>query len=173
MPRPLKSDEDRQRRNVVGLGLVLVPETTPDSPEAADRPPPDHRWLAASKKAWVELWASEMVQAYNPVTDIPALRRLFGLRDQRERYQRLTDSDPVVEGSKGQPVSHPLLAEIQKLDPEIRQLEDRFGLNPKARASLGIKFGQRAKTIADLNRKVEDEPEDDRWDGLDADGEDV
>lgn len=174
MPQPMKPDSERQRRNKVGLNLTLV-KTDAAATALALLPPSDHRWLAATKQAWVDLWQSEMVNAYNQVTDVPALRRLFGLRDQRERYSRAVASCPVVEGSRGQLVSHPLLAEIKTLDPEIRQLEDRFGLNPKARVSLGIKFGQAAASLADLNKGISDDDDsgDGDWAGLDAEGEDV
>ena len=44
-----------------------------------------------------------------------------------------------------------------KIDAEIRQLEDRLGMNPKSRISLGIQLGQMKKTLADLNAHLEEE----------------
>ena len=39
-----------------------------------------------------------------------------------------------------------------QLDEEIRQLEDRLGLTPRARLQLGITFSEAAKSLDDLNR---------------------
>ena len=50
---------------------------------------------------------------------------------------------------------NPLYNALLKIDAEIRNLEDRIGLNPKARVSLGIQIGQAKKTLSDLNSELE------------------
>jgi phage terminase small subunit len=54
-------------------------------------------------------------------------------------------------------VLHPLGRMMGVMDSEIRQLEDRFGLNPLARARLGITIGEAARTLADMNRMLEED----------------
>ena len=63
----------------------------------------------------------------------------------------------MVVGSQGQVVLNPLYSAMLKLDAEIRQLEDRIGMNPKSRVSLGIQIGGLKKTLADLNADLEEE----------------
>ena len=57
----------------------------------------------------------------------------------------------LVEGSQGQPRINPLFTTIATMDAEIRQLEDRFGLSPRARLALGIQLGEAHRSLADLN----------------------
>jgi P27 family predicted phage terminase small subunit len=82
--------------------------------------------------------------------DLPALRRLFLLRDERERaHRKLKSERDTVRGSKGQPVAHPLVARVGALDVEIRHLETLFGLTPAARARLGLALGEAEKSRLD------------------------
>jgi P27 family predicted phage terminase small subunit len=120
-----------------------------------ESPEPSKRWLKTTRDAWVVLWDHNLTGAYEP-TDLPALRRLFDLRDQRARFERAVASRPLVEGSQGQQVLNPLARQVSALDGEIRALEDRFGLTPAARLRLGITLGEAAKTLADLQRGLGD-----------------
>jgi P27 family predicted phage terminase small subunit len=129
-------------------------------PTAAPAPAPVKGWLATTGASWVRLWSSPLAQVYD-VTDLPALERLFDLLDRRERYVRAVRHKPMVEGSQGQPVAHPLARQVPVLDAEIRQMEDRFGLTPAARLKLGITFGAAQQTLADLNAALADDGEDD------------
>ena len=50
-----------------------------------------------------------------------------------------------------------------QFDAEIRSLEDRLGMTPKARLQLGVEFGKAVKTLDDLNKTLNaDEEEDPR-----------
>jgi P27 family predicted phage terminase small subunit len=82
------------------------------------------------------------------VTDLPALSRLFLLRDQRDRFAAEVDREPLVEGSQGQRVANPLARLVSTADSEIRQLEDRFGLSPQARFRLGISLVEATKAMS-------------------------
>jgi hypothetical protein len=42
-----------------------------------------------------------------------------------------------------------------KIDAEIRNLEDRIGLNPKARVTLGIQLVSAKKSLSDLNTELD------------------
>lgn len=150
--RPRKPDESRIRSATPVVGEVSAVEVTPL---------PVSGWLSATKAEWAALWDDAIAGAYALATDLPALRRLFGLRDQRARYAAAVAKEPLVEGSQGQPVAHPLAKQIPVLDTEIRQLEDRFGLNPQARLRLGIKFSESQQRIADLTADLDDDSGDD------------
>ena len=72
----------------------------------------------------------------------------------------------VVEGSQGQPRANPLYKQVQEFQAEARQLEDRFGLSPKARLALGISMVEAAMSMDALNQRLADRmsADDDLWD---------
>jgi hypothetical protein len=108
-----------------------------------------------TREQWKSYWSSPLSQVAERGTDLPAIQRLFSLRDERERAYRGYRKRRLVLGSKGQKVLNPLGKQMMALDAEIRQLEDRFGLNPKSRAMLGITLGEAKRSLEDLNRELE------------------
>jgi P27 family predicted phage terminase small subunit len=157
---PPKPPERRQRRNTPSLNLVVAPAAKPAKPDSAGIPEPSREWLAVTRDEWLSVWAGELATlAYNKSTDLNALYRLFGLRDDRERCRRAFRKEPLVEGSKGQPVANPLAGLIPGYDRDILALEDRFGLSPKARLMLGVTLGKAACSLDDLaGGAFDDEP---------------
>jgi P27 family predicted phage terminase small subunit len=155
MPVPPKPAERRQRRNARDVGNVLS-VALPARPV----PPMPVGLLAPVRAACAAFWASEQASLVMPA-DHPALARLFALLDERERSARAARRQRLVEGSQGQVVLNPLLKYVSSLDAEIRQLEDRFGLTPLARLRLGVTFGEAHRSLADLNRALLEEVDDD------------
>lgn len=154
MPGPLpKPAARRQRQNRPALiTLPSRPTVAPDAPDGL---------LAASYAAWHALWASPVASTYLP-SDLPALRRLFALTDERERAFRVArKAGRLSEGHKGQPVLNPALRYVGDLDAEIRQLEDRFGLTPRARMQLGVAFGEAHRSLDALNAEFLEATHDD------------
>lgn len=147
-----KPPERRQGRGTADLQLVSGGKV-----EVPD-PPPD--LLPATKSWWDELWSSDIRQAWER-SDWPALRRLAEMYDERERALQGYRQQRLVEGSTGQPVLNPLWKLVEGLDKEIRQLEDRFGLSPKARLQLGITFGQAQTSMQALMEAMADGGDDD------------
>lgn len=145
---PPKPPDQRQRANrphnlgVIPGGLTVV---APNPPEGVLQP---------TRDAWDRYWGSDLAKLCEPDTDGEAIARLFTLYDQRRRAFDASKSQLLVEGSQGQPVLNPLVKYVESLDKEIRALEDRFGLTPKARLALGIAFGEMTKSLDDLNRTL-------------------
>lgn len=158
MPKP---PGRRQRRNTKGLkvggGRLLL---------AGDIPSPPTGLLKATREQWRKYWESPVAEAVDRSSDMPAVERLFQLCDERLRAYRGYRKERLVEGSQGQPVLNPLASVIQKCDQEIRALEDRLGLNPKARLQLGITMTEAKRTLEDMNRDLEPD-----WDEDDDEGE--
>jgi P27 family predicted phage terminase small subunit len=102
------------------------------------------------------LWALPVASLYNEA-DLPALRRLFRLRDTEARLARKVRTDDFMGvGSQGQPIAHPLMAQLGSLGLEIRQLESMFGLTPAARARLGLAIGEAEKSRLEiLHRRLD------------------
>jgi hypothetical protein len=88
---------------------------------------------------------------------LPALKRLFELYDDLARARRAYRKHPLVEGSKGQRVRNPVAYDIATYLSEARQLEDRFGIGPRARLRLDVVLGQAQTSLADLHASLEDE----------------
>lgn len=169
-PAP-KGPDERQRRNAAkNLELVTpaleAPTIGGGAPEA-----PDYL-LPVTRERWDTYWTSPVAKLVDAVSDLPALERLFWLYDDLERSrQAVREQGHMIEGSKGQTVMNPLLRHMQSQAAETRQLEDRFGLSPRARLSLNLTLGQAAQSLADLNAPFLDGGDDDdpRMDVVEAD----
>lgn len=142
-PTPLVPVDDQPDDELADDEQLLVPVKVPAAPAGL---------LKITRDRWAEFWTSPVAGLADRVSDRPALERLFGLYDDLERCARVVrKTGHMVEGSKGQLVMNPLLRHMQTQAAEIRQLEDRFGLSPRARLGLNFTLGQTAKTLADLN----------------------
>lgn len=117
---PTPPGQRRRRNRVAGEG-VLPAEGRPGPPP----PLPGEGWLDATRDYWTTIWSSPMATRWS-TWDVPSLVRLA-------RMQQLV-----------------LVGESNHRDAaEIRQLEDRFGLNPKARRALGWELAGKDPDAAD------------------------
>lgn len=140
-PKP----SDRQRRNTP-KALASVTALVPD---VACPVPPAGLWKV-TREQWAAFWGSPVAKLVDSASDMPALHRLFGLMDDCTRYRTSIRQSPFVEGSQGQQVRSPYVRDLQAAQAELRQLEDRFGLSPRARLSLGVVLGEAKRSLADL-----------------------
>lgn len=145
--KPVDQREHRIRPKVVDIGAY----------KKRDIPQLKGRYLKNTKLWWEDFWNSDLASAIDTKSDQSAVYRLATLIDERERVYKQAKKDRLVVGSQGQVVLNPLYSAMLKLDAEIRQLEDRIGMNPKSRVSLGIQIGQAKRTLADLNADLEEE----------------
>ncbi len=145
--KPLDQREHRIRPTVVDIGAY----------KKRDIPKLKGRYLKITKEWWEDFWNSDLATAIDHKSDQSAVYRLATLIDERERVYKQAKKERLVVGSQGQVVLNPLYSAMLKLDAEIRQLEDRIGMNPKARVSLGISIGQAKKSLSDLNAELEEE----------------
>ena len=143
---PAPKTEGRQRRNKPNT-VQLDPSRDLQLPEL-----PQH-WTPEVLQEWQLFWASDVAAAVSQ-SDIPSLIRLFDLRAMEQDYREQAQKEPLVTGSKGQPVQNPLLKVADTFRAEIRQLEDRYGLNPAARAKLGIDNSKLQTSLLDLNSRI-------------------
>jgi P27 family predicted phage terminase small subunit len=98
-------------------------------------------WLNAEQDYhWIEMVA----RAYD---DIAVFR------------DRINEDGLIQKGSLGQPVAHPLIAEIRKCEATIRQCLSAVGFSPTDRARLGIMEAEARKKTADLNEFLDRQKE--------------
>ncbi len=117
----VKKDE-RAKAPVVNL-------RRPDQPEWLDEPD--------VVDAWTRFWASDIAGIIRS-SDLTVVNRLFRLyQEHAKAFQRYVDR-PAVKGSMGQLRTNPFLDVALKLEPQIARLENEIGLNPAARARLGL-----------------------------------
>lgn len=148
MGRPRVADDRRQGADPPSLELV-----TPLDAELAV-PDPDEGWSEATVAEWRAWWGSEVARLIEPESETPIVRRLFDLLDQAARFEAAGRLEPMVEGSTGQMVINPLLKHAQGLRDEARRDEAVLGRGPKRRLDLGIKFGDAARSLDDVNRRL-------------------
>lgn len=162
MPRR-KPATARQNRETRDIGLARRRAgAVPVCPKVNGKP-----LLAETRQAWATFWESD-VSGLVLDADRPALERLFGMYDVRERMLRTYLAQPFSTGSTGQLKMHPAAAEVASLDGRIQALEDRFGITPAARLKLGIVLGAAAKSLEDLNATFLDDA-DEAGDEVDED----
>ncbi len=159
-PKPIDQRIEQGNRRAVPDLRALPGRVIPD---------PDTRWLKATKDGWSAFWAADLSGAVEDA-DLPVIRRLFGMRDDQARALSRWRKTPYIEGSQGQPRRNPAFDESQMLERSIVALEDRLGLSPKARASLGIAIGQARMTAAELNRQAQESIAHDDHDVIEAEG---
>jgi len=145
MSGPLPKPSGLQRRNTP-KALASVTALVPD----VACPPPPAGLLKATQGQWATFWSSPVAKLVEAASDLPALSRLFELMDDCARYRTSIRQTPFVEGSQGQQVRNPYVRDLQAAQAELRQLEDRFGLSPRARLSLGVVLGEAKRSLADL-----------------------
>ena len=148
MPPRRKPDDERQRTNTPALELV-----TPIGAEIVV-PAAGEGWSEATVAEWDAWWASDVARMIDVVSEAPIVFRCFDLLDQAARFEAVGRSEPLVEGSTGQMVINPLLKHAQGLRDEARRDEAVLGRGPKRRLDLGIKFGDAARSLDDVNRRL-------------------
>lgn len=157
MPGPAPKPAASRIRAHRGEARPVLVNVTSRSRLAPQRPA---GLLGASVAAWERLWTSPLAATFSE-SDVPALGRLFELRDERTRTWRVARRQRLVAGSKGQVRPNPLFGMVASFDAEIRNLEDRFGLTPRARLTLGIQLGEAHRSLSELNAAFLDEVRDD------------
>lgn len=96
-------------------------------------PRTDRRLGSVAKRYWDELWSSPMAVTFIDA-DIQPLTRLVVLVDDRARAETGEGLLEIVEGNFDGDVR--VIVGQFSGDGEIRQLEDRYGISPKARRAL-------------------------------------
>lgn len=115
-------------------------------------PPTPPRLSKDLRKSWVGLWSSPVAQLLDPVSDLPAVTRLFQMYQLAERLD-------VQMGTTGE-VDLAAAATRLRVASETRLLEGTLGLSPRARLALGLALlaGRRAGSLDDA---VDDADDDD------------
>jgi hypothetical protein len=127
--------------------LALTP------PRSTAVPPAPAGLQKATVRRWEGFWRSPVAAAADRVTDLPVIERLFVHYDELDRVGRAFRKQRVIAGRCGETMS-PLFRYYTWLASEIRSCEDRLGLSPRARLSLGVALGEAKRSLHDLVDEV-------------------
>lgn len=113
-----------------------------------DQAPPMPRGLKRrGRLEWQKLWKAGFW--LNPTQDYHWCEMIVRAYDDIEQFRKRITADGLVQkGSLGQPVAHPLIAEIRKAEATIRQCLSVLGFSPTDRARLGIMEAKAQREIA-------------------------
>lgn len=101
------------------------------------------------KTEWVKIWNTGFW--LSPEQDYHWVEMIARAYDDIETFRKRVQEDGLIQlGSLGQPVAHPLIAEIRKCEATIRQCLSVLGFSPTDRARLGIMEAKARREVADL-----------------------
>jgi hypothetical protein len=135
--------------------------------EVAAYPPPPKGIRAELVQTWADYWASPLANATDQASKLHAVTRLWELYDLRDRLHTAFAKQPMVMGSQGQQVLNPIGRQLNSMESQIIQLEDRLGLNPRSQLTLGVTWAAGQNQLADLAERYAapmPEPRDDEDD---------
>ena len=147
--KPVEAKRRTGRSPGRDAGGRRLPEPVVVLPAATEIPAPPDGLKAAGAAAWERLWGR--VAWLSPDSDIAMVARLCQMYDRREMLAARVEADGlVVDGYKGQPRPHPLLAQLNAVDTELRLLEQQAGLTPASRTVLGFIEVRRVSKLDEL-----------------------
>ena len=152
MPQPRKPADRRQGYGTNDVTILreapLV--TVPEPPFA----------LSEVASGWYRsFWTMEAAKVADPITDGPVISRWAVYMADWERCNTaIQEEGTTTTGSQGQTVQHPLFRQRDELEARISAIEQRLGLDPKSRATLGISVNQYKKSAFDLMTDIQNQP---------------
>ena len=115
----------------------------------AEIPKPPGYLKASGRRHWARVWAQARARLCE--VDVGALERYCHLFDWCDLLiEQVVEDGFTVPGSTAQPTAHPLLQRIEAVNAELRLLEGRLGLDPSARAALGVAVARRVSKLEEL-----------------------
>jgi hypothetical protein len=124
---------------------------------------------------WGLLWTSPVAALFDPVTDRPAMARLFGLYELGARLDRLIaqsevegaaaravgelgEVQAVAEGAAARQALNSTVGARMRVATETRMLEAQLGLSPRSRIALGLTVlaGKAAAAAGGLDSFLDD-----------------
>lgn len=138
------------RSRTVAAGGRAIPEPVVILAASAKVPPAPATLGDLGRESWLRMWTAG--QAWLSMqTDCAPMTRLCELYDEREEMRAVIAAEGyLTEGSMGQWVPNPLIAQVRKVEGEILRLEIECGFTPAARARLGYAEVKRVSKLDEL-----------------------
>lgn len=113
-------------------------------------PPNQDAYLDTTVEAWRALWAEPQAKHLNGVQRVMAQRWIWAFEEWQRAHSQVVTA-PLVNGSKGQPVAHPLMAWVTSREVEMEKCERQLGIGLRNKADLGLTTAQAQLTAQQLN----------------------
>lgn len=124
----------------------------------AEAPPAPRGLGRRGRLEWRKIWDAGFW--LHPDQDYHWTEMIVRAYDDIDTFRERVEQDGLVqEGSLGQPVAHPLIAEIRKCEATIRQCLCVLGFSPTDRARLGIMEARARKETADVKDLIQRQAE--------------
>jgi len=105
------------------------------------------------QREWANIWSAG-AGWLQPHRDYHWIEQIARAYDEIQEYRRLIKADGRVQrGSQGQPVAHPLIAEVRRLEDRIDKNLAELGLSPTAAARLGLAVVKAESKLDELAAK--------------------
>ena len=102
------------------------------------------------RREWAAIWSAGAAWL-QPERDYHWVEQVVRAYDELAAYRRRIVKDgPVQHGSQGQPVAHPLIAEVRRLEERIGKNLSELGLSPLAAQRLGLAAAKTASKLDEL-----------------------
>lgn len=108
------------------------------------------------RREWVSIWTTGAAWLQGD-RDYHWVEQIARAYDELAEFRRLVRADGRVQrGSQGQPVAHPLIAEMRRLEDRIDKNLSELGLSPTAAGRLGLVQVKTASKLDELAAKRAD-----------------
>lgn len=158
MPAPRKPQtQPRSRGTAKRLDTSVAVTGMPTGVAQQKRMPPlpplpgGIEYLALTLQLWEHLWDEVQAAQLAGAQIAPAYRWIRAF----DEWQRAIDEvalKPLVQGSKGQPVTNPLMMWVTSREVEMEKCERQLGIGLRNKADLGISLGQARLTAQQVNQ---------------------
>lgn len=149
LPEPIERQRSKARGDGRRPGKREIVKAQYTIVKRADAPQMPRGLKTRGKREWLKIWASG--PWLNPEHDYAWVEQIARAYDDIDVFRRRIEEDGlVVRGSLGQPVAHPLVAEVRKCEQTIRTCLSVLGFSPTDRARLGLAEIKRETALQDL-----------------------
>jgi P27 family predicted phage terminase small subunit len=149
-PDPLERKAARAKGSTATLGGRPVTKSVAvTGNNAVDIPAEPENLQERGSLEWRKIWTAGFWLKSDQ--DYPWIEQVVRAYDDIEVFRKRVEDDGLVQtGSMGQPVAHPLIAEIRKCEETIRKCLSVLGFSPTDRARLGLAEAKARSMLADL-----------------------
>lgn len=107
---------------------------------------------AQARAYWKLMWGSRLAGAWGDIDAIPLGRYIRYVSEWLVTTAQIEKEGPVITGTRGDPVLHPEVRYVFRLEQVMRDLEKSYGLDPMARLRLGVSLAAPYDPAAALKR---------------------
>lgn len=130
----------------IDSGTVALPDCVPEIPDGL---------AVRGNREWINIWTAGQSWLHQS-EDYHLIEMVARAYDEIEIYRREIGTNYIVKGYNGQKTANPLIKEIRNAEAVILKCLSLLGFSPSDRARLGLKAVQTKNSLADLQKKTQE-----------------